>query len=283
MHSTLSAASPAPAPESGRAPAGDIPVRDWQGGPLDCAGCAHHALTLQGGCEPGHCCMQDAYARRIDRFFRRHPALAGQHLAHPYFEVRAIAARYADLFLLPRLRQDPDETVRLQVALRLPQGQLLALCQDPHREVRIRVAQRLDLAELGRLRHDPDYEVRTVVARRLPLALLPGLSRDPDEQVRRTVAARLEMPALWRLAADPAPAVRRLVARRAPLPLLPALAGDADWAVRWEVADRLDPATQREPLQHLATHDEDAEVRLRAAERLTETPPAAPAALAPRS
>ena len=65
--------------------------------------------------------MQDAYARRIDRFFRTHPRHANRHLDHPYFEVRAIAARYADLFHLAALMADPDETVRLQVALRLPE------------------------------------------------------------------------------------------------------------------------------------------------------------------
>ena len=58
--------------------------------------------------------------------------------------MRAIAARFADLFHLNALRSDPDETVRMQVALRLPQRMLAMLCQDPHREVRIRVAQRLE-------------------------------------------------------------------------------------------------------------------------------------------
>ena len=72
----------------------DIPVRDWEGRPLDCAACAHATLHAAGGCEPGRSCMQDAYARRIDRFFREHRELAAQHLDHPYFEVRAIAARH---------------------------------------------------------------------------------------------------------------------------------------------------------------------------------------------
>ena len=81
----------------------DIPARHWQGGPLDCAACEHAALREAAGCEPGRVCLQDAYARRIDRFFARHPHLAAQHLGHGYFEVRAIAARHADVFHLPAL------------------------------------------------------------------------------------------------------------------------------------------------------------------------------------
>ena len=44
---------------------------------------------------------------------------------------------------------DPDETVRMQLALRLPQRQLLRMREDPHREVRIRVAQRLAVDHLA--------------------------------------------------------------------------------------------------------------------------------------
>lgn len=258
-----------------RAPAGDIPVRDWQGQPVDCSRCPHRALRDEGGCEPGHSCMQDAYARRIDRFFRAHRDLAGQHLDHPYFEVRAIAARYVDIFQLGPLRQDPDETVRLQVALRVPQRLLSPMCEDPHREVRIRVAQRIDTPELSRLIQDPDYEVRTVVARRLPLALLPLLASDDDEQVRRAVAERLEMPALWRLAGDTSDRVRRTVAERAPLPLLSAFLADPDWAVRWTVAHRADARQQRDWLLRLA-EDADPEVRAQALERLAEPTPLSP-------
>ena len=80
-----------------RAPAGDIEAVHWQGGPLDCSACCYVALReLPGelGCEPGHACMQDVYARRIDRFFRWHPELSDDQLTHPYFEVRAIAATF---------------------------------------------------------------------------------------------------------------------------------------------------------------------------------------------
>lgn len=263
--------APVSPPRSARAPAGDIPVLNWQGQPIDCAACPHAemraVLGVENGCELGHSCVQDAYARRIDRFFRAHRALANAHLAHPYFEVRAIAARYADLFHLTPLLRDEDETVRLQVALRVPQRQLLSLCADPHREVRIRVAQRLDEGQLSRLLHDPDYEVRTVLARRLPLALLPLLVADADTQVRRAVAERVEMPALWRLADDRAPEVRRIVARRAPPGLLAALACDDDWGVRWHVAERLDPHQHAALLARLA-QDEDPEVRAMAQGRL---------------
>ncbi|HEX5806232.1 MAG TPA: 4Fe4S-binding leucine-rich repeat protein, partial [Macromonas sp.] len=100
--------------------ANDIPVQDWRGQAIDCGHCPHQVLRVQGGCVPGRACVQDAYARRIDRFFRHHPQRAVEHLQHPYFEVRAIAARYVDPFHLPTLLHDPDETVRLQVALRLP-------------------------------------------------------------------------------------------------------------------------------------------------------------------
>jgi hypothetical protein len=245
----------------------DIPVQDWQGRAIDCAACPHAALRRAGGCESGHSCMQDAYARRIDRFFRSHPQLADQHLGHAYFEVRAIAARHVDVFQLARLREDPDETVRLQVALRLPLRQLAAMVADPHREVRIRVAQRLEPAQLSAMVDDPDYEVRASVARRLPLPLLPLLARDADEQVRRVVAERLEMPALWRLANDASARVRHTVAQRAPVDLLVSFGDDADWSVRWVLADRLDERRHRPLLQELAA-DEDAEVRCRARERL---------------
>jgi len=189
-----------------RAPVDDISAQHWQGGPIDCSVCQYAKLLALGeglGCEPGYACMQDVYARRIDRFFRWHPTLSDQQLSHPYFEVRAIAARRASVFRLGALIHDPDETVRLQVAMRLPQSQLARLVNDPHREVRIRVAQRLAPADLAALRHDPDYGVRELVAQRLPLALLSVMAFDPDRAVRMHVAQRLEMPALMGMADDP--------------------------------------------------------------------------------
>ena len=248
-----------------RAPAGDIPSQHWQGGPLNCGVCCYADLRGrpgEQGCEPGHACLQDVYARRIDRFFRWHPRLGDEQLTHAYFEVRAIAARHASVFRLPTLIDDPDETVRLQIVLRLPLAQLSRLANDPHREVRIRVAQRLSPTTLATMRNDPDYGVRELVALRLPLAILPTMASDPDRAVRMRVAQRLEMPALLRMTDDSAPEVRRIVAERLPAPLLSRLAFDADWRVRWEVAQRADASTL-----DLMRDDDDAEVRQAVRER----------------
>jgi hypothetical protein len=188
-----------------RAPPGDIASQHWQGGPVNCGSCCYaelRALPGEQGCEPGHACMQDVYARRIDRFFRWHPRLGDEQLAHAYFEVRAITARHASVFRLTALMDDADETVRLQIALRLPQSQLLRLANDPHREVRICVAQRLPPAALAALRNDPDYGVRELVALRLPLAILPTMALDVDRAVRMRVAQRLPAPLLSRLVRD---------------------------------------------------------------------------------
>lgn len=246
-----------------RAPQDDIAAQHWQGGPIECSACAYAHLRGLGenlGCEPGHACMQDVYARRIDRFFRWHPELSDDQLEHGYFEVRAIAARRASVFRLMALINDPDETVRMQVALRLPQTLLGKLVHDPHREVRIRVAQRLAAPELAALRNDPDYGVRELVAQRIPLAILPTMVLDPDRAVRKRVAQRLDMPALLRMAADPDADVRCVVAERLPVPLLSSLSFDADWRVRWAVSQRADSST-------LASMRDDAEPDIRQAVR----------------
>ena len=78
------------------------------------------ALLGTGLCRPKHACVNDRYARRIDRFFNWNPALANAYVAHPHFEVRAIAAKHASVFLLPPLLDDPEETVRWNAARRLP-------------------------------------------------------------------------------------------------------------------------------------------------------------------
>jgi hypothetical protein len=246
----------------------DIPARDCQGQPITeqtCGSCEHASLHAAGGCHIGSACLLDVYARRIDRFFRLHPALANRHLSHPYFEVRAIAARHADLFHLTPLQDDPDETVRLQVALRVPQRQLLAFIDDPHREVRIRVAQRIDATHLPSLLNDPDYQVRAIVAARLPEGLLALMMHDPDLQVRLAVVRRLPMPALWRMTDDGAGEVRRIVAQRLPSALLGALALDTDWTVRWEAAGR----AEGDVLERFF-HDPEPEVQARAFERRRE-------------
>ena len=252
--------------QSARAPQDDIPAQHWQGGPIDCVGCSYQDMRgLEGrlGCEPGYACMQDVYARRIDRFFRWHPDLSGEQLEHPYFEVRAIAARHASVFRLTALMDDPDETVRLQVALRLPMAQLLKMARDPHREVRIRVAQRLSPIDLALMRNDSDYGVRELVAQRLPLPLLPTMATDADRAVRMRVAKRLEMPALLRMADDAEPEVRCIVAERLPTGLLMRLGKDTDWRVRFEVAQRADVATL-----HSMQHDDEPDIRQSVKERL---------------
>lgn len=50
-------------------------------------------------------CVNDRYARRIDRFFNWNPALANSYVRHEHFEVRAIAAKHADVFFLKPLLQ----------------------------------------------------------------------------------------------------------------------------------------------------------------------------------
>jgi hypothetical protein len=247
-------------------PQDDIPASHWQGGEIDCAACPYTALLQRParlGCVPGHACMQDVYARRVDRFFRWHPELSDEQLAHPYFEVRAIAARYGSVFRLTALMNDPDETVRLQVALRLPMAQLLKMVTDPHREVRIRVAFRLAPMDLALMRHDADYGVRELVAQRLPLPLLPTMATDPDRAVRMRVAKRLEMPALLRMADDVEPEVRCIVAERLPTGLLMRLGKDSDWRVRFEVAQRADRSTL-----HSMRSDAEADIRQTVQERL---------------
>ena len=200
-----------------RAPQDDIAPQHWQGGPIRCGDCEYAGLLALGegpGCEPGHACMQDVYARWIDRFFRWHPVLSDDQLGHGYFEVRAIAARRASVFRLTALINDPDETVRLQVALRLPQTRLARLVNDPHREVRLRVAQRLEMPALLRMDDDPDANVRRMVAECLPVALLSRLAHDTGWRVRWEVAQRSDTPTLEAMHMDEEPAVRQAVHER---------------------------------------------------------------------
>lgn len=107
---------------------------DWTGRAVECAGCAHLDLLHQNTCGPLWSCVHDRYAPRIDRFFATHSELANAYLAHPYFEVRAVAAKHADLFRLPALLEDPDETVRWSAVARLPARMVARLARDPDRE-----------------------------------------------------------------------------------------------------------------------------------------------------
>lgn len=237
--------------------------RDWQGNEIRCDTCRHRALAAEERCRPLRACVHDRYARRIDRFFAWNPLLANDYLAHPYFEARAIAARYADVFRLPLLLADPDETVRWNAVLRLPKRHLLFLRNDPHREVRIRVAARLAGADLKPMMADPDYYVRLVVARGVDPHLLPLMLRDPEPEVRRVVAGRIGADWLMPMAADADAGVRLTVARRLPAHQLAWLQRDPDWRVRFEVAGRLDTARLSE-----MQDDPDPLVRERVAERL---------------
>ncbi len=236
---------------------------DWEGVPIDCARCPHASKRDRAPCQIGHACVQDRYARRVDRFFRWNPETADGWLGHPYFEVRAIAARHASIFRLTALMHDPDETVRASVALRLPPGLVVRFAKDPHREVRIRVAQRISPHLLVALCYDEDYGVRVWVARRIPLKFLSRMARDPDAQVRQEVARRLEPALLGQLARDESLVVRRTVAERAGVALLARLAKDEAWEVRWEVAHRAGEA-----LAEQLAEDVEEEVRTAARVRL---------------
>lgn len=214
---------------------------DWQGQALDCAQCAQSVAKQSGQmvrCGLQVACVEDRYALRIDRFFRWNPALARQYLRHPYFEVRAIAAKYVDVFYLPQLVKDVDETVRWSAVHRLAPRQLLALRQDPDREVRIRVAARLPEANLISMMADEDYFVRTIVARRLPQALLSYMKYDKDAEVRAEVAKRISVDGLLDMAEDASEIVRLVVVHRLPMGYLGHLMNDIDWRVRYEVARR---------------------------------------------
>ncbi|HXP95338.1 MAG TPA: 4Fe4S-binding leucine-rich repeat protein, partial [Telmatospirillum sp.] len=109
---------------------------DWHGNAVDCALCPHREWLASGDCEKGKVCIQDRRSNRIDRFLRAHPELAGPSLQEPYFLLRALAARHANLFQLPSVVDDPDPEVRVVAAERLPQRFLLKLRSDPDPRVR---------------------------------------------------------------------------------------------------------------------------------------------------
>lgn len=219
-------------------------ARDWQGNLLDCAKCEQRAGLTEGRCHLGHACVHDRYARRIDRFFRWNPYLAKAYLEHPYFETRAVAAKHVELFYLPRLIGDPDETVRQSVAQRLPvrSRHFETLRRDPHRDVRVRVAERAEPGDLAAMIGDEDYFVRQIVARRLPQGRLVKMLHDPDSEVRKVVAQRIAAEWLPTLAADEEMPVRLAAVQRMDNKQLKQLVNDPDWRLRYEVASRLELA-----------------------------------------
>lgn len=240
-------------------------ARDWQGQIIECRGCAHESLQATGGCELMRACVADRYARRIDRFFRWNPEIARDYIDHPYFEVRAIAAKHVDVFAAVRLLDDADATVRWSAAARLPRRYLLRLRTDPDREVRIRVALRVDPNSLISMIGDTDYYVRQVVARRIRPQLLKLMVNDPEAEVRRTVATRIEEKSLLAMAGDKDERVRVEVVERLPVEQLKYLRHDADWSVRYAVAGRIaevylpEMLTDEDPMvRELARHRLDA-------------------------
>jgi LRV protein FeS4 cluster/Leucine rich repeat variant len=214
-------------------------ARDWQDKEIECGACSHQDMADVGRCRLKHACVHDRYARRIDRFFNWNPELANSYIVHPHFEVRAIAAKHASVFLLPPLLDDPEETVRWNAARRLPKRLVLRLRSDPHREVRIRIASLLDDSELLPMMADPDYYVRLVIARRVAPLLLPRMIDDEEAEVRRVVAQRIPRERLLEMASDPDAGVRLEVAQRLTPELLSRLRDDSDWRVRYEVASRV--------------------------------------------
>jgi len=238
---------------------------DWQGREVCCTGCVHRELTREDRCRQKHVCVQDRSPSRIEEFFKKNPGLANDFLSHPYFAVRAAAAKYADVFRLTALLNDDDESVRWNVALRLPRRFLLRLRDDPHREVRIRIASHLEGKELMPMMSDPDYFVRQVVAQRIDISQLKHMIDDPDPEVRRVVAQRISGEWLLELVDDSDPSVCLAVAERlTPAQLLP-LRFHPDIRVRYEAAGRV-PVSALDAMRK----DADSLVRERVRERLIE-------------
>ena len=236
---------------------------DWQGQKLCCDGCVHRELIREDRCRQKHVCVQDRSPSRIDQFFKNNPGFANDFLAHPYFEVRAAAVKYADVFRLTAMLNDEDESVRWNAALRLPHRFLLRLRDDPHREVRIRIASHLEGEELMPMMSDPDYFVRQIVARRIGIPQLKNMIDDPDPEVRRVVAQRIAPEWLLELIDDPDASVCLTLAERlAPAQLLP-LRFHPALRVRYEVAGRV-PVNALDAMRA----DADPLVRERVEERL---------------
>jgi hypothetical protein len=212
---------------------------DWQGREVCCEGCVHRELIREDRCRQHHVCVQDRSPLRIEQFFKNNPGLANDFVEHPYFEVRAAAAKYADVFRLTAMLNDEEETVRWNAALRLPHRFMLRLREDSHREVRVRVASYLEGEELMPMMSDPDYFVRQIVARRIGVPQLKHMIDDPDPEVRRIVAHRISPEWLLELIDDPDGSVVLAVAERlSPSQLLP-LRFHPDMRVRYEAAGRL--------------------------------------------
>ena len=220
---------------------------DWQGREVCCNGCVHRELIHEDRCRQKHICVHDRSPSRIEEFFKTNPSLANDFLSHSYFEVRAAAAKYADVFRLTALLNDEDESVRWNAALRLPRRFLLRLRDDPNRELRIRIASHLEGEELTPMMSDPDYFVRQIVAQRISPEWLFQMVGDPDASVCLAVAERLTPTQLLALRCHPDIRVRYEAAGRVPVGALDVMRKDADPLVRERVQERLVEA--RNPLE----------------------------------
>ena len=89
-------------------------------------------------------------------FSPKTPKLAGAYIDHLYFEVRALAAKYASLFQIVRLMTDREPEVRAMAALRLPLSRVKDMRGDKDRAVRIACALRLEGADLVAMASDED-------------------------------------------------------------------------------------------------------------------------------
>ena len=142
-------------------------AEDWTGRQFSCQDCLHQKLREGGRCVLGRICVRDKRARRIDGFFANNPEYAGDYLDHLYFEVRALAAKYANPFQLARLMKDPEAEVRAVAALKLPLVRVRDMRNDKSSAVRQACALRLEGADLVAMAGDENDQVRLTVARRL--------------------------------------------------------------------------------------------------------------------
>ena len=176
---------------------------DWTERPFSCQDCRHLEMRASGRCMLGRLCVRDARARELDAFFAADPQQAGAYLDHVYFEVRALAAKYASLFEIVGLLDDREPEVRVMAALRLPLTRIKELRHDRDRKVRVACALRLDGADLLAMAEDADEYVRQTVARRLDPPLLAVLLHDESADVRLAVADRVPRHLVGQLLADP--------------------------------------------------------------------------------
>jgi hypothetical protein len=159
---------------------------DWLGKPVSCRDCPHEDIRSGAHCDLGRVCVQDRRAKRIDRFFAANPGQAPNYLRHPYFEVRALAAKYVSVFLLPPLLDDPGLTCGRWWRAPPPVSRIAHLGHPDHST--LVVAQRVDGADLVRLLRDADYWVRRAVKRAGAVWCSPCAmsSASPAQVARRT-------------------------------------------------------------------------------------------------